>query len=207
MTGYIIDTSRGKMEVVKVEIEKTNYDGAKCIKTDNTYVFKRADQCFKTYSEAKKHMNEIYFISKFKNKMKNKKYRGWKCVYCGRVMYNKKEVTVDHVTPKLKGGKTTADNLVICCASCNKMKSSKHKNHYIKLMKNNARMKMEKPSKFRGKIRNVAHQSQGMDIETIARMDSNIISMNGLNLKRTKQNMVDKVLAKYNNSEENKCKL
>ena len=204
MIGYTIDTSKGKMEVVKVEIEKTSYDTAKCRKEDNSYLYKRVDQCFESYSDAKKHMEEVYFISKFKNRMKHRKYKTWKCVYCGRVLYNKKDVTVDHVVPKAKGGKTTEDNLVICCASCNKMKSSKHKNHYIKLMRNNAKIKMGRPGKFKGKIRKVAYQAHGVDIETIARMDSNVISIKGLNLKRNKQNMVDKVLAEYNNGRRNK---
>lgn len=198
MNGYIIDTSKGKMEVVAVQIEETDYNKARCIKSDGTYVFKSINECFNTYSDAKNEIDEACFISSFKKKMKHKKYKTWKCAYCGRIMYDRSEVTVDHVVPKLKGGKTTRDNLVICCSSCNKMKSSKHKNHYIKLMKSNAKIKMKKPNRFKGKIKNVAHKSQGLNMETIARMDGNMISLTGLNIKKNKQNMVDRVLSEYN---------
>lgn len=198
MIKYIIDTSKGDVNIIKIKAEKTTYDNIKCIKNDGSCVFKRLDQCFDSYEDAKKHIDEMYYISNFKKRMKNQKYKGWKCAYCGRIMYHKTDVTVDHVIPKRKGGQTTDDNLVICCSSCNKMKSSKHKDHYIKLMKNNAKIKIDNPKKFSGKISKIAHKSHGLDIETIARMDSNVISMNGLNLNKNKQNMVDKILNDYN---------
>lgn len=43
------------------------------------------------------------------------------CVYCG----NKKDLTIDHLIPKSKGGKNTWDNLVTCCISCNSKKGDK----------------------------------------------------------------------------------
>lgn len=43
------------------------------------------------------------------------------CVYCG----NKKELTIDHVIPRSKGGKNTWDNLVTCCLKCNLKKGNK----------------------------------------------------------------------------------
>lgn len=42
------------------------------------------------------------------------------CVYCG----NKKNLTVDHVIPKSKGGKNTWQNLVTCCQKCNTQKDN-----------------------------------------------------------------------------------
>jgi 5-methylcytosine-specific restriction endonuclease McrA len=43
------------------------------------------------------------------------------CLYCG----SKKNLTIDHVTPKSKGGKNTWQNLVTCCKRCNISKDSK----------------------------------------------------------------------------------
>ena len=43
------------------------------------------------------------------------------CVYCG----SKKELTIDHVIPRSRGGKNTWDNLVTCCSKCNLKKGDK----------------------------------------------------------------------------------
>jgi len=45
----------------------------------------------------------------------------YECLYCG----SKKNLTIDHVIPKSKGGKNTWKNLVTCCKSCNIQKDSK----------------------------------------------------------------------------------
>ena len=46
---------------------------------------------------------------------------GHKCVYCGHT----KQLTIDHVIPKSKGGKNTWENLVTCCTKCNLKKGDK----------------------------------------------------------------------------------
>jgi 5-methylcytosine-specific restriction endonuclease McrA len=43
------------------------------------------------------------------------------CAYCG----SKEELTVDHVVPSSKGGKTTWENCVACCQDCNYKKGNK----------------------------------------------------------------------------------
>ncbi len=43
------------------------------------------------------------------------------CVYCG----SKENLTVDHVVPRCRGGKTTWDNVVTACHSCNNRKDNK----------------------------------------------------------------------------------
>ena len=43
------------------------------------------------------------------------------CLYCGNV----KDLTVDHVIPKSKGGKNDWKNLVTCCKPCNLKKDNK----------------------------------------------------------------------------------
>lgn len=54
------------------------------------------------------------------------------CHYCGVHMqenpkdgYNPKGVSIDHVTPLIKGGAGTSDNLVLCCRRCNQRKKDR----------------------------------------------------------------------------------
>lgn len=46
---------------------------------------------------------------------------GHKCAYCNST----KKLTLDHITPKSKGGKNTWLNLVTCCSKCNCKKDNK----------------------------------------------------------------------------------
>lgn len=46
------------------------------------------------------------------------------CHYCGE-MVGGKCLTVDHVHPKVKGGKNTRDNCVQCCNVCNSIKGAR----------------------------------------------------------------------------------
>jgi 5-methylcytosine-specific restriction endonuclease McrA len=46
---------------------------------------------------------------------------GFSCVYCGSTS----ELTVDHVVPKSKGGKSTWENLATACRPCNNRKDDK----------------------------------------------------------------------------------
>jgi len=45
----------------------------------------------------------------------------YSCVYCG----SKKNLTIDHLIPKSKGGGNSWDNLVTCCSPCNIKKGDK----------------------------------------------------------------------------------
>ena len=55
------------------------------------------------------------------------------CVYCGRELKHS-EITVDHVIPFSKGGKTDFQNLVIACKHCNQVKSNKTLYEFIQLL-------------------------------------------------------------------------
>ena len=46
----------------------------------------------------------------------------WTCQYCGHERGN---LTVDHVVPRSKGGPSTWDNIVTCCAPCNRRKGDR----------------------------------------------------------------------------------
>jgi len=46
----------------------------------------------------------------------------WTCQYCG---HERGHLTVDHVIPRSKGGSSTWDNIVTCCAPCNRRKGDR----------------------------------------------------------------------------------
>jgi 5-methylcytosine-specific restriction endonuclease McrA len=46
----------------------------------------------------------------------------WTCQYCGHERGN---LTVDHVVPRSKGGTSTWENIVTCCAPCNRRKGDR----------------------------------------------------------------------------------
>lgn len=48
---------------------------------------------------------------------------GYRCQYCGEI-FNKDDLTMDHVIPKYHGGKTTWTNIVSACHTCNSKKSN-----------------------------------------------------------------------------------
>ena len=46
----------------------------------------------------------------------------WTCQYCGN---ERSALTVDHVIPRSKGGASSWDNIVACCAPCNRRKGDR----------------------------------------------------------------------------------
>ena len=50
---------------------------------------------------------------------------GGECAYCGGTPRKGQRLTRDHLEPFSKGGKTTADNIVPACPSCNSSKGDK----------------------------------------------------------------------------------
>lgn len=47
-----------------------------------------------------------------------------RCQYCG-VNVSIKNFTVDHIVPRCNGGKTSWENIVVCCHKCNQKKGEK----------------------------------------------------------------------------------
>ncbi len=47
---------------------------------------------------------------------------GWTCQYCGS---ERGTLTIDHVIPRSKGGTSAWDNIVTCCAPCNRRKGDR----------------------------------------------------------------------------------
>lgn len=52
-------------------------------------------------------------------------YFGGCCAYCGRTMHKGERLTRDHLEPVSLGGKTTQDNIVPACGSCNSSKGNR----------------------------------------------------------------------------------
>ncbi|MDR2512793.1 MAG: HNH endonuclease [Puniceicoccales bacterium] len=49
---------------------------------------------------------------------------GFRCQYCGRV-FDVRELTLDHVVPQDRGGKTNWENIVTACVRCNAHKANR----------------------------------------------------------------------------------
>ena len=45
------------------------------------------------------------------------------CYYCGRIV-SPKDLTMDHIVPLARGGRSTKDNLVASCKECNTRKKT-----------------------------------------------------------------------------------
>ena len=84
-------------------------------------------------------MTEGFFSPVSEEEMKREKNKGkelrrsqwWKnqlarglCKYCQRP-HHPSELTMDHVVPLVRGGKSTRSNVVTCCKECNSQK------HYL----------------------------------------------------------------------------
>ena len=71
-------------------------------------------------------------VKKGKARRKFKEKNGNKCVYCGCT--NKLILTVDHINPKIRGGKDTAKNKQVCCFICNQLKGGLTDEEFRKYM-------------------------------------------------------------------------
>jgi 5-methylcytosine-specific restriction endonuclease McrA len=58
------------------------------------------------------------------------------CYYCGTDL-DEENSTLDHATPRSKGGKNASDNLVLACIFCNQKKGDKTKEEFFSLLKCN----------------------------------------------------------------------
>ena len=48
-------------------------------------------------------------------------FRRGVCHYCGKT-FPESELTLDHIVPVARGGRSTRGNLVVCCRKCNQTK-------------------------------------------------------------------------------------
>lgn len=105
---------RGFNLVFKGKAEVVEHDEANPIITDS-----------KTYKRPSVIRLLKYVVLPFKklNPTRENIFRrdGMKCLYCESV----KNLTLDHVLPRSRGGQNTWENLATCCAKCNNKKDNK----------------------------------------------------------------------------------
>ena len=56
---------------------------------------------------------------------------GPSCVWCGRELW-RRDLTLEHVVPRSRGGHMTAENAVVACRSCNKRRGSRPVDAYVR---------------------------------------------------------------------------
>lgn len=109
-----ISWKRAMALMAKNKVEVVRY-------TDKTIRSERAE------TRIPKIVKLLYFIKKiYKVKMVYSKKvvfirDGHTCAYCGST----DKLTIDHVNPRTKGGKTSYENVVACCWDCNNKKGDK----------------------------------------------------------------------------------
>jgi len=79
----------------------------------------------------------------------------WTCQYC-KTQLSRSNATIDHVTPRSKGGKSSFENCVASCEVCNKIKSNR-------LLENTKFKLLKRPKKpyihpLQGKIKSVPQE-------------------------------------------------
>ena len=91
-----------------------------------------ADKWIHSVSFAMKMPSVVRFLKKVVKKVRKVKFsreniftrdKG-KCQYCNNLI-EREDFTLDHVFPKSMGGKTSWENIVVCCVSCNRKKANK----------------------------------------------------------------------------------
>jgi 5-methylcytosine-specific restriction endonuclease McrA len=56
---------------------------------------------------------------------------GPSCVWCGRELW-RRDLTLEHVVPRSRGGHTTLENAVVACRSCNRRRGSRPVDAYVR---------------------------------------------------------------------------
>lgn len=88
------------------------------------------DRTIKTVSRSVPMPSVVRLVSRFKRERIRIKFSriniyardGFTCQYCG-VHHATEDLTFDHVLPRSRGGKTTWENIVTCCMTCNALKA------------------------------------------------------------------------------------
>jgi len=57
------------------------------------------------------------------------------CYYCAKP-FKPKDLTMDHLVPLARGGRSTKDNLVTCCKECNNKKKTLLPIEWVEYMEN-----------------------------------------------------------------------
>ena len=62
------------------------------------------------------------------------------CVWCGRELW-RRDLTLEHVVPRSRGGHMTAENALVACRTCNRRRGSRPVDAYVRdLLREGARV-------------------------------------------------------------------
>lgn len=70
------------------------------------------------------------FVQAFGRRMRYSNRMVWerddyRCMYCGKKIEQKSDLSTDHVVPRSRGGKTVFENMVTACRKCNARKDNR----------------------------------------------------------------------------------
>lgn len=103
--GYILVT-KGKAEILKSAETPLNAGSVTFIRP----------LIIRLYNYVKHRIHKLKI-----NRHRLFKRDNFECVYCG----TKKNLTIDHILPKSRGGENSWLNLITCCSSCNRKKGDR----------------------------------------------------------------------------------
>jgi 5-methylcytosine-specific restriction endonuclease McrA len=65
------------------------------------------------------------------------------CVWCGRELWQR-DLTLEHVVPRSRGGHATPENAVVACRPCNRRRGSKPVDAYVRdLLREGAQVNLD----------------------------------------------------------------
>lgn len=65
------------------------------------------------------------------------------CVWCGRELW-RRDLTLEHVVPRSRGGHLTAENAVVACRACNRRRGARPVDAYVReLLREGAAVELE----------------------------------------------------------------
>lgn len=141
-----------KIDSQKIKIAKKTRDIKKSVRESGEFKLPISDkQIKKTDKKAKYIMKTLKYVKKNEPKFFGKNYSkvytkdkaynesirkclikvfGKVCCYCGNKLYVK-ELTLDHVMPREKGGSNRLANMLFSCRKCNSIKGAKNIGQFI----------------------------------------------------------------------------
>ena len=115
-----------KEKVVKVFTEEGKYLSSCTKKRAKKLVFQKK-AVWRAYNEL-----TLLVLPEDKKRFREEvlKRDGMICYICEKQL-TREEVTFDHIIPRKQGGSESADNLAVCCESCNKHKADRTPEQYM----------------------------------------------------------------------------